>query len=57
MPDDDDERSYDSVERTRRQLEPRGNFVEPEDHFARDDKSLLTNASSPRAKSKDDMTA
>ena len=60
MFDNDEERSNDSADQTRRQREPRGNFVEDEDHFARDDTSVLTNASSVRTKSKDakdDMTA
>ena len=60
MFDNDEERSNDSADQTRCQREPRGNFVEPEDHFARDDTSILTNASSVLVKSKDandDMTA
>ena len=60
MFDNDEERSNDSVDQTRRQRQPRGNLVELEDHFARDDTSVLTNASSVRTKSKDikdDMTA
>ena len=60
MSSDDEDRSNNSTDQTRRQREPRGNFVEDEDHFARDDTSILTNASSVRVKSKDandDMTA
>ena len=57
MVNNDDERSDNSVDQTSCHSEPRGNFVEPEDQFTRDDESVLTNASSVRAKSKDDMTA
>ena len=60
MFDIDEERSNDPADQTRRQREPRGNFVEDEEHFVRDDTSVLTNESSVRTKSKnakDDMTA
>ena len=57
MVNNDDERSDDTVDQTRRQREPRGNFIEPEDRFVLDDESVLTQTSSGPTKSKDDMTA